>query len=124
MKKKLIFMSMVLMAAITGTACKKELKVNEAGNLVPKTVTEDPSLPAISVNGTRLHAETFGNPDDPMVVVLHGGPGADYRSMLNVRALADDGYFVVFYDQRGSGLSQRQDKSGYSIQLMLDDLWV
>jgi proline iminopeptidase len=79
-------------------------------------------LPAIAVNGTLLHAEIFGNPGDPMVVLLHGGPGADYRSLLNARVLADDGYFVIFYDQRGSGLSQRQDKSSYSIQLMMDDL--
>jgi proline iminopeptidase len=42
--------------------------------------------------------------------------------MLNCKALAQDGYFVVFYDQRGSGLSQRHNKSTYSIQLMLDDL--
>jgi proline iminopeptidase len=74
------------------------------------------------VNGARFHAETFGTPTDPMVVILHGGPGADYRSMLNAKALANDGYFVIFYDQRGSGLSQREDKNRYSIQLMLDDL--
>lgn len=122
MKKKLSFMSMVLIAAITVTACKKELKVNEPGALVPRTVTEDASLPAISINGTRIHAETFGSPNDPMVVMLHGGPGADYRSLLKASALANDGYYVIFYDQRGSGLSQRQDKSSYSIQLMLDDL--
>ncbi len=122
MKKKLSIMSMVLIAAIAVTACTKELKLNEPGNLVPKTVTEDASLPAISVNGTQLHAETFGNPDDPMVVMLHGGPGADYRSLLNAKALANDGYFVIFYDQRGSGLSQRHNKSTYSLQLMLDDV--
>jgi proline iminopeptidase len=122
MKKTIGFMSMVLIAAFTVTACNKELKVNEPGNLVPKTVTEDASLPAITINGTRLHAETFGNPNDPIVVMLHGGPGGDYRSMLNVRALANDGYFLIFYDQRGSGLSQRQDKRSYTLQLMLDDL--
>ena len=122
MKKKLSFLSMVLIAAITVTACKKELKVNEPGNLVPKTVTGDASIPAIDMNGARFHAETFGTPTDPMVVMLHGGPGADYRSMLNAKALANDGYFVIFYDQRGSGLSQREDKNRYSIQLMLDDL--
>jgi len=122
MKKKLSFLSIILIAAIAVTACKKELKVNEPGNLVPKTVTEDASIPAINVNNTRLHAETFGIPADPMVVILHGGPGADYRSMLNAKDLAKDGYFVIFYDQRGSGLSQREDKSSYSLQLMLDDL--
>ncbi|HET7003824.1 MAG TPA: alpha/beta hydrolase [Puia sp.] len=122
MKKKLSFLSVVLIAAIAVTACKKELKVNEPGNLVPKTVTEDASIPAFNINNTRLHGETFGNPVDPIVVMLHGGPGADYRSMLNAKALANDGYFVVFYDQRGSGLSAREDKNGYSLQLMLDDL--
>jgi proline iminopeptidase len=122
MKKRLGFMTMVLMAAIVVTACRKELKVSDQGNLVPRTVTEDASLPSIPVNGTHLHAETFGNPGDPMVIMLHGGPGSDYRSMLNAKALANDGYFIVFYDQRGSGLSQRHDKSSYSLQLMTDDL--
>lgn len=122
MKRKLSFLSIVLIAAIAGIACKKELKVDEPGSLVPKTVTEDASIPAIDINSTRLHAETFGNPADPMVVMLHGGPGSDYRSMLNAKALANDGYFVIFYDQRGSGLSERQNKSSYSLRLMTDDL--
>ena len=52
------------------------------GNLVPKTVEEDPSLPRIEVNGTTLHAEAFGDPSAPMVMMLHGGPGGDYRSLL------------------------------------------
>jgi proline iminopeptidase len=122
---KLIFKRMVLLtvlAAYTFTGCDKELNLNDPGNLVPKTVTEDLLLPAITINGTKLHAESFGNPNDPMVVNLHGGPGGDYLSMLNCKALVNDGYFVVFYDQRGAGLSQRHDKSIYSIQLMLDDL--
>ena len=120
---KLSVIGMVTLFTIFSfAACDKELNVNEPGNLVPKTVMEDPSLPAISVNNTRLHAETFGNADSPMVVVLHGGPGADYRSLLNCKTLANDGFFVVFYDQRGSGLSQRHEKKTYSIQLMLDDL--
>jgi proline iminopeptidase len=103
-------------------SCEKEMDIHESGNLVPKTVAEDPSLPSISVNGTTLHAETFGNPDSSLVIFLHGGPGADYQNGLNARQLADDGYRLVFYDQRGTGLSQRYDKSTYSIQLYLDDL--
>src|SRR4029078_6989970 len=51
---------------------------NEPGNLVPRTVTEDLSLPAVELNGTRFHAETFGNPANPVIVFLHGGPGCDY----------------------------------------------
>lgn len=92
------------------------------GNLVPLTVDEDATLPSISVNGTQLHAETYGDPGNTMIVVLHGGPGGDYRSMLNCQRFADDGFFVVFYDQRGSGLSKRHPAEIYTIQIFIDDL--
>jgi proline iminopeptidase len=92
------------------------------GGLVPKTVDQDASLPSIRVNGTQLHAETFGSPSNPMLVVLHGGPGSDYRYLLNCKAFASQGYYVVFYDQRGSGLSKRHDKASYRIDSMEKDL--
>ncbi|WP_337045136.1 alpha/beta fold hydrolase [Emticicia sp. 17c] len=103
-------------------SCQKELSINEAGNLVPKTVDQDPSLPSIIVNNTQLHAETFGKPSNPMLIILHGGPGSDYRYLLNCKAFANEGYYVVFYDQRGSGLSKRHAKDTYTIQIMFDDL--
>jgi proline iminopeptidase len=125
MKTKLFTANIVLhaiAATILIASCKKELTLDQPGNLVPKTVDHDPTLPAISVNGTRLHSEAFGNPNDPMVIYLHGGPGSDYRNGLQAKQLIDNGYYVVFYDQRGSGLSKRHDKNTYSLQLMLDDL--
>ncbi len=109
-----------LLSAVILTGCQKDY--NEPGNLVPKTVDEDPNLPQINVNETLLHAETYGNKDSAMVVFLHGGPGADYRNGLNAKGLANEGYFVVFYDQRGTGLSERHNKSIFSIQIYLDDL--
>ena len=96
--------------------------MNDEGTLVPKTVEFDATLPAVDLNGTRFHAEAFGNPADPMLVVLHGGPGNDYRYLLNCREFANNGYYVIFYDQRGSGLSKRERKDSYSLQVMLDDL--
>ncbi|MGL5892748.1 MAG: alpha/beta hydrolase, partial [Bacteroidia bacterium] len=68
---------------------------------------QDASLPAITVNGVKLHSEAFGHPDSTLVVCIHGGPGADYRYLLNAKELTNHGYRVVFYDQIGSGLSQR-----------------
>jgi proline iminopeptidase len=116
------------LAALAFASCTKERMLNEPGNLVPKTVDQDPSLPSVYVNGALLHSEAYGHPDSTMIVVLHGGPGGDYRNLLNCRDLSAYGYRVVFYDQRGSGLSQRFPKNFYTsrglaaIDLMYDDL--
>src|SRR4030095_15626156 len=107
---------------LMSSGCEKDLLVNQDGNLVPKTVDQDPSLPSIFINGTQLHAETFGNSDGPMLLVLHGGPGADYRYLVNRKEFANHRYSVVCYDQRGSGLSKRESKESYGIQVMFDDL--
>lgn len=103
------------------SACETH-EMDEPGLLVPMTVDEDATLPSIHVNGTQLHARSFGNPADPMLVVLHGGPGGDHRYLLNCAAFVNDGYYVVMYDQRGSGLSQRHDADTYTVQLFIDDL--
>lgn len=111
---------------ITLIACQKDLNDPAApGVLVPRTVDQDASLPSLAVNGTLLHAEAIGLPTDPIIIMLHGGPGGDYRSLLNAREFAQDGFYVVFFDQRSTGLSQREDRSQLEsnlIQLMIDDL--
>jgi proline iminopeptidase len=122
MKQKMKILGGIVSIAALLWSCDKEINPNEAGALVPKTVTEDPGIPAIQVNGTRLHSEAFGNPADPMVIYLHGGPGADYRNGQNVKNLVNSHYYVVFFDQRGSGLSARHPKNSYTVQLLLDDL--
>lgn len=82
---------------------------------VPKTVVDEASLPSIEIGEIKLHAETFGNPDNPTIIVVHGGPGGDYQHLLDLKALSDE-YYVVFYDQRSTGLSERVS----SEQLTLD----
>ena len=121
MQNKILILLAFLL--ITLSACDEELRLNEIGVLVPPTVVEDATLPSIDINGILLHSETYGDPSHPMVVVLHGGPGADYRSLLNFQQLANDNLFVVFYDQRGSGLSQRLDETAYAnVQVFIDEL--
>ncbi|MCA9658033.1 MAG: alpha/beta fold hydrolase, partial [Myxococcales bacterium] len=60
-------------------------------------------------------------PANPTVIVLHGGPGGDYRNLRALEALADD-YFVVFYDQRGTGLSPRVPSAELTFDGSIDDL--
>ena len=114
------------LAGLAVLACET-LDPTAPGNLVPSTVAEDPSLPAIEMNGSRFHLETFGNPANPVIVFLHGGPGSDYRGMLRLAERRDgyslaDEYFLVFWDQRGTGLSQRHDRDVLTIDTYVNDL--
>ncbi len=119
---KFKILSLLAFTLLVLNSCK-ELSFESDGVLVPLTVMEDNSIPSITVNGVKLHSETYGDPSDPILIAIHGGPGADYRGMLNFKELANDKMYVVFYDQRGSGLSQRLDKDGYSeVQVYIDEL--
>ena len=91
------------------------------GFAVPDTVERDRSLPRVELNGYPFHAETFGDPNRPVLIVIHGGPGADYRYLYALKALADE-HLVVFYDQRGTGLSPRVPAEQITLQVFLDDL--
>ena len=108
-------------------ACDDMMDPREPGYLVPPTVAEDASLPAIEMNASRFHLETFGNPTDPVIVFLHGGPGGDYRSLLRMGqrfggySLADD-YYLVYWDQRGTGVSKRHDRDVLTLDIYTEDL--
>ena len=104
------------------------LDPNAPGNLVPGTVDDDPSLFRAELNGTVFHLETFGDPNNPPIIVLHGGPGHDYRCMLSLiqdygQGSLADGFFFVFWDQRGAGLSRRHsDEKLFTLDNYLKDL--
>ncbi len=105
-----------------GLVCLGCLNSAEEGNLVPLTVGQDPTLPQASLRDGRLvHLQTRGSEENPVVIVLHGGPGGDHRDLLALEALADD-YFLVFWDQRGTGLSERVPDEELSGPTYLDDL--
>ncbi len=111
-------------AALFLTAC---LDPGEDGNLVPRTADEDPSIPQLSFNGSTFHVETFGDPSAPVIVVLHGGPGGDYRGLLRLRdpvngVRLEDGHLLVYWDQRGSGLSRRHPGSEITLDAYDRDL--
>jgi proline iminopeptidase len=88
---------------------------------VPATVEGDPTLPHITIDGVTYHAETFGDPEDPVVITVHGGPGSDYRGLLNIQQLSDE-YYVVFFDQRGAGLSPRVSPEEITLASAIADL--
>jgi proline iminopeptidase len=95
---------------------------------VAPTVQHDALLRRIEVAGAQLHYEEHGeehgaeapSPRQTLVVV-HGGPGADFRYLRGLSALAPE-FHVVFYDQRGTGLSERRPSPELTLEQSLEDL--
>lgn len=93
-------------------------------DLVPPTADQDPALPqiALTVAGhTRaIHLETHGDPDAPVLLVLHGSL-SDFRSLRQLESLSER-YHVVFWDQRGNGLSERITASEYTFDSVVEEI--
>jgi len=88
---------------------------------VPRTVQFDSSLSSAEINGYKYHMEIFGSADSTPLIVVHGGPGLDYEYLKSLKDLSND-YRVIFYDQRGTGLSPRVEEKFLTIEQNLDDL--
>jgi len=79
----------------------------------------------VSFRGFRTWYESFGETGDARLplVILHGGPGATHQYLEPLRALADFGRRVIFYDQIGCGRSERpEDPAFYTVQTFIDEL--
>ena len=63
----------------------------------------------VRVNGIDLHYAAAGDPDAPLVVLLHGFPECWYSWRHQLPALAAAGYRVVAPDQRGFARSERPE---------------
>ncbi len=88
---------------------------------VAATVADDPSLPRLFGLGVLLHGHVTGAEGAPLVIVLHGGPGGDHRSLLALQGLSAT-HRVLFYDQRGAGLSERVTADRLGVPDHLADL--
>jgi proline iminopeptidase len=65
---------------------------------------------AIDEEGHEIYYRLFGSGPETLVA-LHGGPGADHRSLSRLGEIAGDGLQVLLYDQLGSGRSDVPDDS-------------
>jgi pimeloyl-ACP methyl ester carboxylesterase len=75
----------------------------------------------VARDGTRLHAEAYGDPEAPPVVLVHGWTCALRFWRLQVHDLARD-HRVIAYDLRGHGRSGSPDGGDWSLDAMADDL--
>ncbi len=67
----------------------------------------DPRVHAalIELDGLRLFTRRVGDTGGPLVVVLHGGPGAHHDYLLPQYDRLAPGRELLYYDQRGGGKS-------------------
>jgi pimeloyl-ACP methyl ester carboxylesterase len=113
----------LLMSAVLGfmlSACPVEAQ----GRLVPPTVAEDPAIPSreIQVAGItrKIHVQTYGNSTNPVLMVVPGSL-SDIRAYMPFKAFTDR-YYVVLWDLRGCGLSERVPANELAIDLMAEEI--
>jgi proline iminopeptidase len=87
----------------------------------PQTLDQDSSLPFVELEGYPFHCRVYGKEHSESMLVLHGGPGGDFRYLLALRGLADQ-YRIIFFDQRGCGLSPRVAPSEINMKQALKDV--
>jgi len=67
----------------------------------------------VDANGIQIEYETFGEPDSPALLLIMGLAGQliDWDEKL-CRQLAQNGHYVIRFDNRDAGLSSKIEKAG------------
>lgn len=125
--RRVVWRALIPAILTAAFGCGGLMDPDAPGNLVPRTVDEDPTLPALELAGSRFHVQTRGEAAGPVIIFLHGGPGGDHRALLELAGSYDgfslsDNFLLVFWDQRGCGLSRRHNKESLNIDQYIKDL--
>lgn len=91
--------ALVLVVALLVGACATRSPVEEGRKSNP----DQGYLPG--AGGARIHYRVLGSAPDTIVAV-HGGPGAGMHAVLPELEPLAERHTVIFYDQRGGGLSE------------------
>ncbi len=74
----------------------------------------------VDIGGCKLYCEQEGQ--GTPLVLLHGGPGTTHHGFHPCFSRAAGFARVIYYDQRGCGLSDFEPGAGYSLDQAVDDL--
>ena len=112
------------------TACAETIMDRQA-HLEPEIAREIPHVPRwcalleldknhIHIGDCELYCEQEGH--GTPIVLLHGGPGATHHYFHPAFSRAAQFARVVYYDQRGCGVSDYEPGEGYTLDQAVDDL--
>jgi proline iminopeptidase len=118
-------------AASNQEATKRERAMDRVVHIEEGVIREVPAAPRlcdsmnirkekVDIGDCKLYCEQEGQ-GTPMVL-LHGGPGATHHDFHPYLSQAAPFARVIYYDQRGCGLSDYQPGQGYSMDQAVDDL--
>jgi pimeloyl-ACP methyl ester carboxylesterase len=74
-------------------------------------------------SGMKIAADTWGNPEAPPVILLHGGGQTRHAWGGTAEALAENGFYAISKDLRGHGDSAWCDDGNYHPDHYADDLY-
>lgn len=82
------------------------------------------SFSNLTLEAQELYSKAYGKKSDPVILFLHGGPGYNSVSfeLSTAQLLADKGFYVIVYDQRGGGRSTEMKDSKYTLDEAFQDL--
>ena len=79
---------------------------------------------ATSAVSQVIYSKAYGKKTSPAILFIHGGPGHNSVSfeLSTAQKLADEGYYVIVYDQRGGGRSAEIKDSKYTFDEAFGDI--
>ncbi len=71
----------------------------------------------------NIYSKAYGNPKNPPVIFIHGGPSGNATLFEGTTAqkMADKGFYVIVYDRRGEGRS-KDENATMTFNESFDDL--
>jgi epoxide hydrolase 4 len=77
----------------------------------------------VRANGIALHLAEAGDPEKPLLILLHGFPEFWFAWRDYMSILAASGFYVVAPDQRGYNLSEKpRGIDAYELDTLADDI--
>ena len=127
----IIFTSALVIMSCTDNAMNKELASDKVIHMEDSVHYSLPELPrlcnygkndfqTVNIGNCSLFVEVEGR--GIPIVVINGGPGGTHHTFHPYFSKIKNSHKVIYYDQRGTGLSDFEKGDGFTFKQAIDDL--